>query len=300
MVMAMDLREMRSIVTLADHLHFGRAAAALYLSQPALTKQIHRVEESLGGQIFVREPRQIRLTRAGEVLVQRIRPLLNEARLAEDLFKSALRGETGLLRIGFGIAAIVSGLPDLIHRFRCRFPQVQIAMREMSTLAQIEALENGNLDVGFVRVPVASAELSSWPLFKDHLVVAVGPGIPIGLKGLKSFARFPFIAISRSASQTLYDHVLRTCRAAGFTPRIAQEVSEIHTALNIVRSGAGVAVIPNSARALKVPRVRFVETGVASAAIDAGIAIRKSTGRDPVVSHFLSEVRKRYGINEAG
>jgi DNA-binding transcriptional LysR family regulator len=298
--MEMELREMRSIVALADHLHFGRAAAALHLSQPALTKQIHKVEDSLGGQLFIREPRQIRLTRAGGVLLERIRPLLNDARLAEQLFKAALRGETGLLRIGFGLAAIVSGLPDVVHRFRRHFPEVQITMREMSTTEQVEALENGNLDVAFLRVPIHNADLSSWSLFKDRLVVAVGPGMSSRQKGLKAFARSSFIAISRSASQTLYDHVLRTCRTAGFIPRISQEVNEIHTALNIVRSGEGVAVLPNSSRALKVPRVRFVETGEPSAVIETGIAIRKSLAGDPIVTHFVTEVRKIYRTNRAG
>ncbi|HLH10097.1 MAG TPA: LysR substrate-binding domain-containing protein [Terriglobales bacterium] len=297
--MNIDLREMRSVVTLADHRHFGRAAAALHLSQPALTKQIHKVEDLLGGLVFVREARQVRPTRAGELLIARIRPLLDEAQFAEELFKRALRGEAGRLRIGFGIAALVSGLPDVVHRFRRQFPEVQIVMREMSTAAQIEALENGSLDLGVLRVPVLSQELCSWPLFKDRLVVAVGPGIPVRFKGLKDLARIPFIAISRSASQTLHDHMLRVCRDAGFTPRITQEVSEIHTALNIVRSGACVAVIPNSARALRVPRVRFVETGVASAAIKMGIAIRKSLTQDPMVRRFLSEVRKSYASADA-
>jgi len=92
MVMDVELDQMRSIVVLAEHLHFGRAAATLYISQPALTKQIHKIEETLGGPLFLRKPRQLTLTRAGEVLVERARSLLRDAHVAIDISRSAVRG----------------------------------------------------------------------------------------------------------------------------------------------------------------------------------------------------------------
>jgi len=286
---------MRSVVALADHLHFGRAALALHVSQPALTKQIRKIEEALDGPLFIRKPRQLALTRAGEVFVTRARTLLQDAQLAGDLFHSAMRGEAGLLRVGFGIAALASGLPDLIQGFRSRFPGVQIAMRDMSTPAQLDALENRTLDVGFVRVPVSTTQLSALPLFRDRLVVAIGPNIRSGLRrGLEFFARSPFIVVARSASTSLYDHIIRTCRAAGFTPRIAQEAGELFTALNFVRAGAGIALVPNSSKVLKVPHVRYVETGVPSAVFDIGLAFHKSSTADPIVNNFLSVVRQTY------
>ena len=293
--MELDLQEIRSVVVLADHLHFGRAASVPHVSQPALTKQIHKIEDTLGGALFVRKPRQITLMRAGEVFVARARPLLNDVQVAADVFRGALRGEAGLLRVGFGIAAIAGGLPDFIHRFRRRFPGVQIAMRDMSTPAQLAGLENHTLDVGFVRVPVSSEEISAWPLFRDRLVVAVGPHTRSHpRRGLKLLAREPFIVLARSVSASLYDHILRTCRAAGFTPRIVQEVAELFTALNLVRAGAGVGLVPNSSKVLKVPRVRYFETGVPSADFSIGIAVHKSSTSDPVVSNFLSIVRESY------
>lgn len=293
--MKIELREMKSVVTLADHLHFGRAAAALHLSQPALTKQIHKVEDLLGGPLFVRRPRQLALTRAGGVFVGRIRPLLNDADLSEDLFRRAMLGEAGVVRVGFGPAPLAHGLADVIRHYRSRFPGVQVAMREMSTITQLEALDNGVLDVGFVRVPVSSPLLSAWPLFRDRLVIAVGSEIHSQRqKGLKAFARSPFVAIPRSTSPGLYDHVLRTCRAAGFSPHIVQEVSELYTALNLVRAGVGVAIVPESTRAFRVPRVRYVETGIPAVAFDIGLAVRKNPAPDPVIGHFLTVVRQSY------
>jgi DNA-binding transcriptional LysR family regulator len=296
--MDVELREMRSVVALADHLHFGRAALALHISQPALTKQIRKVEATLGGALFARRPRQLALTRAGQAFVARARPLLHEAQLAEKYFRSAMLGECGLVRIGFGIASLATGLPDLIQRFRSRFPGVEVAMREMSTPAQLDALENRTLDFGFVRIPASSQELVVWPLFHDRLVLAIGPHTGGRARGgLAAFSREPFIGVARSASASLFDHVLRTCRAARFAPRIVQEVSEIFTALNFVRAGAGVPLVPRSSRVMRVPSIRYVETAVPAGKWKIGLAFHKSSPADPILSRFLSLVRQGYRVS---
>src|SRR5215510_7013571 len=127
--MDLDLDQMRSVVVLAEHLHFGRAAAALYVSQPALTKQIHKIESTLGGPLFLRRPRQLTLTRSGEVLVEHARAVLRDAQLAIiDISRRAMRGEAGRLRFGFGLPSLATGLPDHVRRFRRRFHDVQISM----------------------------------------------------------------------------------------------------------------------------------------------------------------------------
>jgi len=295
MVMDIDLDQMRAIVVLAEHLHFGHAAAALYISQPALTKQVHKIEESLGGPLFVRKPRQLTLTRSGEVLVEHARSLLRDAQLAIDVSKSAMRGEAGRLRIGFGVPSLATGLPDLIQRFRRRFSGVQISMREMSSPTQVEALENRTLDVGFVRLPIQAVEISSFPLFSDRLVIAVGSQAgKNSRKGLESFVREPFVMVSRAASASLHDHILRTCHAAGFSPRIAQEVGELFTVLNFVRAGAGVALVPNSCKVMNIPRIRYLETKLAVASWKIGIAFHNSSASDPALCNFVSQVRHEF------
>ena len=293
--MDIDLDQMRSIVVLAEHLHFGRAASALYISQPALTKQVHRIEETLGGALFVRRPRQLTLTRAGDVLVQHARSLLRDAQLAVDVSRGAMKGEGGLLRIGFGLPSLATGLPDFIQRFRQRFPGVQISMREMSTLPQLEALQNRTLDIGFVRLPIQAGEVSSLPLFSDRLVIAVGHRASKNArKGLRSFARESFVSVTRSASASLHDHIVRTCHAAGFLPRIVQEVGELFTVLNFVRAGAGVALVPHSCKVMNVPRVRYLETGISAAVWNIGVAFHKDSASDPAVRNFVSLVRQHF------
>jgi len=293
--MALDLNQMRSIVVLAEYLNFRRAAEALCISQPALTKQVHKIEETLGGPLFIRKPRQLTLTRAGEVLVERSRSLLRDAQLAVDVSRSAMRGDAGPLRIGFGLPSLATGLPDLVQRFRGRFPGVQISLREMSTPPQLEALKNRTLDVGFVRLPIQASEITSIPLFSDRLVIAVRPqSRRKSRQGLRSFACDPFILVSRSASASLHDHIVRTCHAAEFSPRIVQEVGELFTVLNFVRAGAGVALVPHSCKVMNVPRLRFLETGIPSAVWNIGVAFHKSFDSDPTVRNFVSMVRQEF------
>ena len=157
--MALELSELRAFLVLAERLHFSHAAEVLHVSQPALTKQMQRLEAKVAGPLLVRGYRKVALTPAGEILRDRARRLLRDAEVAEQMARLAVNGKAGVLRIGFGIGSLAAGLPDILMRFRQQFPEVQVFMRDMSTPNQIEALHQGEIDVGFVRLPVESAEL---------------------------------------------------------------------------------------------------------------------------------------------
>ena len=286
MGMALELNELHSFVLLADHLHFGRAAEALHLSQPALTKQMQRLEEKVGGPLLLRGYRQATLTPAGEILRERARSLLREAEIAEEMTRLAVDGKAGLLRIGFGIASLAAGLPDILARFRKHFPEVQVSMRDMATPDQVEALERGDIDVGFIRLPVERDGLVTLPVLEEMLVAAVPRNMPYR-KGLASLRNEPFVVIARSVSASFFDHLVQTCRAAGFSPRIIQEVNELFTVLNLVQSGAGVSLVPRSTRLMRVPRVRLLDTGVAEAKWKIGLAWRKTDPSNSLVRNFI-------------
>jgi DNA-binding transcriptional LysR family regulator len=288
--MALELSELRSFLVLAHHLHFGEAAEALHLSQPALTKQIHKLEAKVEGPLLVRGYRRVSLTPAGEILRDRAQSLLREAEMAEEMARLAVHGRAGLLRIGFGIASLAAGLPDILTRFRKRFPAVQVSMRDMSTPDQIEALEQGDIDVGFVRLPVDRRDLITVLVLEERLVAAIPLGMPYR-KGLSSLRNQPFVVIARSVSASFVDHVVRTCRAAGFSPRIVQEAGELFTVLNLVRGGVGVSLVPRSANLMHVPNVRLLDTGLDEAKWKIGLAWSKSEPQDPLVHNFIRLVR---------
>ena len=289
--MAIELSELRSFVVLAEHLHFGQAAEALHVSQPALTKQIQRLEDKVTGPLLIRGYRRVSLTPAGEMLRDRARTLLRDAEIAEQMTRLAVNGKAGLLRIGFGIASLAAGLPEILARFLQHFPEVQVTMRDMSTPGQIEALERGDIDVGFVRLPVERPDLVTLPVLEEMLVAAVPRGMSYR-KGLSSLRNESFVVISRSVSASFFDHLVQTCRAAGFSPRIAQEVNELFTVLNLVQAGVGVSLVPSSTSLMRVPHVRLLDTGVAEAKWKIGLAWRRRDQSDSLVRNFISLARR--------
>jgi DNA-binding transcriptional LysR family regulator len=297
--MALELSELRSFVVLANRLHFGQAAEALHVSQPALTKQMQRLEAKVAGPLLIRGYRRVTLTPAGEILRDRARSLLREAEIAEQMARLAVSGKAGLLRIGFGIASLAAGLPGILMRFRQHFPEVQVSMRDMSTPDQIEALEQGDIDVGFVRLPVERPDLVTLPVLEEMLVAAVPRGMPYR-KGLFSLRNEPFVVISRSVSASFFDHLVHTCRAAGFSPRIVQEVNELFTVLNLVGGGVGVSLVPRSASLMHVPHVRLLDTGLAEAKWKIGLAWRRLDQGDPLVRNFIGLARQPRSAAPAG
>jgi DNA-binding transcriptional LysR family regulator len=289
--MALELSELRAFLVLAERLHFSHAAEVLHVSQPALTKQMQRLEAKVAGPLLVRGYRKVALTPAGEILRDRARRLLREAEVAEQMARLAVNGKAGVLRMGFGIGSLAAGLPDMLMRFRQQFPDVQVFMRDMSTPNQIEALHQGEIDVGFVRLPVESAELVTVPVLEEMLVAAIPQGMPYR-KGLLDLRNEPFVVLSRSSSVSFFDHLVQTCRAAGFSPRIVQEVNELLTVLFLVQAGAGVSLVPSSASRMRVPNVRLLDTHLAEAKWKIGLTWRKRDQSDPIVRNFVSLARR--------
>src|SRR6185436_14054040 len=205
--MDIDLVDLEAVVALAETLHFGHAANRLHVSQPALSKRLRKLEGRIGGPLMVRRYRDVRLTEAGRLLAGRGRHLLNESAATLALSQRAARGEAGVLRIGFGIASILGLLPGVLLRFRRSYPDVELQLRDMSTPEQVNALGEGTIDVGFVRLPVSDVRLQMRPVIHERLVAALGPRSPwTPRRGLPSVAAEPFIIIARARSASFYDH----------------------------------------------------------------------------------------------
>jgi DNA-binding transcriptional LysR family regulator len=280
--------ELQAFVTLAEHLHFGRAAELLHVTQPALSKQIQRLEDKVGGPLVVRGYREVRLTEAGQVLLTRARLVLQESSSALDATHKAVRGELGVLRIGFGLATIEKLLPDVLLRFRQKYPGVELRLRDMPTPDQLAALAGSQIDIGFVRLPITKAGVEMRPILRERLVLAFGtrsPWRPRG--GLDSVADAPFITIARTMSTSFHDHVIAVCRAAGFAPNIVQETNELFTMLMLVSAGMGVALAPSSAALRKAPGVRFRELSIPEAAWDIALAWSADRAAEPVIKSFV-------------
>jgi DNA-binding transcriptional LysR family regulator len=290
--MSVELSELRSFSVLAGELHFRKASDQLFMSQPALSKQIRRLEEKVGGLLFARTRRKVALTEAGKRLLPLAERLLRDADAAMVVARKAAEGRAGTLRIGFGIATVSEILPKTILRFRNGYPDVELQMRDMSTPSQISALLAGTLDIGIVRLPIAHPELASLPLLRERLVAATPPSVPFtSTEGLATLRDRPFIFLPRSTSATFYDHGLAVCRRAGFTPHIVQEVSEMFTILNFVRAGLGVSLVPSAAVRMNVPGVRFHDLKMPGSEWRIGIAWNRHSEKLDLISTFVSTTR---------
>jgi DNA-binding transcriptional LysR family regulator len=290
--MNLEFSELDAFVVLAGELHFRKASERLFLSQPALSKKIQRLEQKLKGALFVRSRRKVALTDAGKSFLPKATKLLQDAEDAVRETQAAMEGRAGTLRIGFGIASVSEILPRTILRFRKLYPEIEVQMREMPSPLQVSSLVESRLDAGILRMPVTNRKLISVPLFSEHLVLATPAGMPYRPKeGVNGFRNSGFIFVSPSVSKTFHDRVLSLCLRAGFTPRVVQQANEILTILHLVRAGVGVSLVPRSALRLKVPGVRFHELGWKEPLWRIGIAWNRNSEKLPLISHLVKVVQ---------
>jgi DNA-binding transcriptional LysR family regulator len=162
----------------------------------------------------------------------------------------------------------------------------------MSSPAQAQALAGKEIDVAFVRLPLRAAGIEAVPLFDDRLMMIWAAGRDVDWRmGLRALAEEPFVTCSRATSPSYYDHIIRTCRAAGFAPQVTEETNQVFTVLHLVRAGLGVSLVPRSARLMRVPQVRFAETKVKEAAWSMGLAWRSEDESAPLVANFVRLAR---------
>ncbi len=288
----MDLRALRSFATLAEQQHFGRAAKALALSQPALSKQLRRLEEEIGAPLLDRGRHGASLTQLGRWFADEARRLIQQADQLLIRSQRAALGEIGLLKVGFGIATLEL-VPQIIARFRARYPGVDVELHDMPTADQFEALNQGRLDVGFVRLP-AGAGLESLRVLDERIVLAQSSTRrrASGAIDLADLAAEPFVMLA--CAPHFHAHAMELCAEAGFRPRIVQEVNELTAVLAMVAAGSGVALVPASARRMRPRGVSYHALASRTATWTVGAAWLRRR-KDRLLHAFLELVRREVG-----
>ncbi|MCP3733481.1 LysR substrate-binding domain-containing protein [Sphingomonas sp. RP10(2022)] len=256
----MELRQLRYFVALAETGNFHRAAERLHISQPPLTVAIRKLEAELGTPLFERGARGVTLTAAAEAALPIARATLAGGEQFCAAVREGAKGERGRLRIGFVGSATFELLPRLIPAFRTAYPLVELVLEEASSVEIARSLEAHDLDVGLVRLPLLeTATVDTRVIDRDELHLAVSTASPLGGLGrieLAAVAGEPFVLQSRIS--VLHAIALMACHAAGFTPRIAQEATQLSAVLSLVRSGLGVALVPSRATAAMPQGVRLI------------------------------------------
>jgi DNA-binding transcriptional LysR family regulator len=322
----MNLRALRYFVAVADARHFGRAASALAMSQPPLSRQIRALEEELGVGLFVREPHGARLTAAGAALLPQARRLLRDADALVAGARELAHGEVGVVRLGFVSTAAYNVLPTVLPAFRRLRPGIRLSLAESTSDAQVTAIRDDALDAGLV-IPPVPAELDYEALWREPLIAALPAmalipprsplrGLPAPQGGgprasersfgarrrwprridLATLAHEPFILFPRRASPGLHDLVTGLCAAAGFVPRIEQEAIQMPTIVSLVAAGMGVALVPASLARMRRTGVVYRPLAEPAPPMEVGIAwieARATPAAAAFVAHVRSVFRKR-------
>jgi len=296
--MNIELRQLRYFTTVADELHFGRAALRLHMTQPPLSQAIAALEEQLGTPLFLRNRRQVALTPAGAALLPEARRMLAQAAELPGLVRRAALGETGRLTLAFVTLADYSILPSLLQRYRAAYPQVQIVLQEATSDVQVDDLLHQRIDAGLLIPPLpdkAQAELDYMKVLEEPLVLCAPAGLP-GLEGggpvrLQDLPRLPLVIFPRPISPGLHDAILSCFRAAGITPQIGQEAIQMQTIVSLVSGGMGLALVPQSVSNLMRPGVEYRPLADPTPLVETGLSWRRDNA-SPVLRGFIELLRK--------
>ncbi len=256
----MDFRHLKYFVAVADEQNFTRAAERLHISQPPLSRQIQDLEEELGTPLFERGSRPLKLTDAGRFFYGHATRLLEQAAQAVRSTKRIAQLERRLV-IGFVASTMYGALPLLVRKFRAACPQTELALVEMSTVEQIEALKNGRIDVGFGRVRLDDPSIKREILREERLVVAIpaehGLAGSTGPLTLAEVAPYPLLVYPRNPRPSYADQVLSLFRDLALEPASVHETQEMQTALGLVASGMGLCIVPASVHRLRPDEVVY-------------------------------------------
>ena len=291
-----ELRQLRHFVTVAEELHFGRAARRLHMTQPPLSQSIANLEEGLGAPLFLRNRRMVQLTAAGAALLPEARRLLDGAGALPELVRRAASGEAGRLALSFVSTAGLGILPDVLRRYRAAFPGVRLVLQEATSDLQVEDLLAGRIDAGFVIPPQSDPShpvLDYLELVEEPLMLCL-PGGLVRRKGalrLRDLPPLPLVIFPRAVAPALHDAILACLRDAGVTPVIGQEAIQMQTIVSLVSGGMGMALVPQSVSNLMRPGVEYRSLLDPAPLAETGLTWRRDND-SPVLKGFLDLIKK--------
>ena len=249
-----ELRHLVYFREVARALHFRRAAEALAVAQPALSRQIAQLEAALGVALFARSRRKVELTAAGKALLDRVEPLLRGLATVPGELRALTDGQTGQVKVGFTGLAMATVLPGILREFHRRFPKIRLELNESPTSAQLAALANGDIACGFFHPDATTPGLRTRELLREKNGVLLPADHALAAKTtlrLKDLADTAWVLFPRAHNPGFFDRVLASFARAGVTPRIAEEVWPRANAVGLVRAGLGATFMcPSEAKPL--------------------------------------------------
>lgn len=287
-----EYRHLRYFLTVAEELHFRKAAEKLFISQPGLSRQIKQMEEDLGIELFERHNRKVKLTTVGKYLQTEISKnlkdldvIFNHARLLND-------GIDGSLKFGYVGSAMQEVIPNTLPEFRKKHPNVLFSFNEMDNRMQIEALLNQDIDVGFVRLERVPRGLEIKPVFEDTFSLVLPEFHPINssnFRNLNQFKNESFILFDRTYSESYYEKVMQIFDYSGFTPIISHNTVNASSIYRLVENNFGVSIVPTSLKLGYDMKIKFIELKNIPQRTTLRI-VWNNSNTNPVLLHFLKMI----------
>ncbi len=241
----MNLRDLKYLVALAEHKHFGRAAAACFVSQPTLSTQIRKLEDELGVPLVERAPRKVMLTPAGREAAARARGIVAEVEQMKEAARRSRDPEAGTVRLGIFPTLGPYLLPHVIPSIRERFPQLELLLVEEKSDLLLEQLRNGRLDAALLALPVADDQLHAEFLFEEPFVVAVPDSHPLAARpGLDLDELSQHRLLLLQDGHCLRDQALDVCHMAGAQEKPEFQATSLETLRQMVAANVGITLMP--------------------------------------------------------
>jgi DNA-binding transcriptional LysR family regulator len=291
----MDVHALRVFAEVVRQQGFTSASRALRLTQPAISKVVMGMEEELGTRLLVRERRRLRLTDAGQVVLDRAHGILDAMRVMEEEVQELSALRRGRLRIGTPPIVGVALLPPLLAAFHAAHPGIALELREEGSHQIEELVRAHELDVGAVVLPTDEETFETLPLVRDQLRAVLHPAHPLARRrsvSLRELAGTPFVLYRPEFA--LHGHILEACRRSGFQPTVVAESSHWDFIVAMVAADIGLALLPVTVcRLLDRRQVRSVRLSDPVIPWDAALVWRRDGQRSPATRAWIELARRR-------
>ncbi|HEY1846598.1 MAG TPA: LysR family transcriptional regulator [Buttiauxella sp.] len=290
----MELRYLRYFVAVAQSRNFTRAAEILGISQPPLSQQIQRLEREVGTPLLRRLTRGVELTQAGEAFYQDACQILAHSDAALEKARGIARGLNGKLSLGITSSnAFYPSIFSLLSRFQTRYPAIELLQKEANMAALMQDLEEGYLDLAFVRLPCESSKRFNLKFIAEEpMVIALHKDHPLAAMGelnLQTLRDEPVVLFPQDVAPGLYELVFNACLRAGINMKTARQSSQISSSLSMAAAGFGFALVPESLASIHFPNVTFHPLRGTELKTDIALAWRKFE-RSPAVKRFVEMI----------
>jgi DNA-binding transcriptional LysR family regulator len=290
-----DFRDLECFLAVVEHKTFSRAAQALHMAQPPLSRRIADLEKALGTTLFVRGSRQVALTQAGLTLAREARVVLQQVKLAERIVRDSIDGTVGHIRLGYVGSAGFDIVPRAARRFREENPAASVSLMHIWT-HQSDALRLGTIDIAIVSGIVAADGCRCEIIGTGSLIAALPADHPLvknEIVRIADLAQEPFVELPRYGPAGMHDFVRSVFLREGFVPKVVQQAEGHDMLIACVAAGHGVALVNSAARRLPVRGVAYRDITPESPPVHLSALCREAE-ENPLVPSLIAALKSAY------